>query len=384
MKTISLIFLAIILLSLISPDDTAAQMKWYRHYAAGEQAMKSGNWQVAAKHFLAALEVKDKDKAKRRAAGAMFIKYFPHRELGICYYHLGKLKLAKRELSISLKQAPSLRARKYLRMVEERLAAGDVSEPVEEPKVPEQQTPKFPPVLDEPAEQKPHEVSQVGERLRIAILSFENKGDINGRDLVDKLITAFVKLERFKVLERAQLEKILEQHKLNMSGFIDAATAVEIGKGIGVDAVIIGSVNWSRNSVSIDARLIETETATIISAQNSYCRGSDEPTLHQMVDELVVKIKEDLPVVNGYVIAVEEEKITVDLGRSKGMKKGMKCFIYREGDPIIHPINKKVVGISIRVLSEIQLRDVYAEYAIGYIIREKDGIPRMGDMVITR
>lgn len=382
MKSFRHFLLAIILVSFSYSMLSASQViRWYRHYDMGTKAMKMGNWQQAADHFKAAIKVKNIDKKKIRAFGTMFIKYYPHRELGICYYHLGQMKLAKKELWLSLKQASSDKARQYLRLV----GSGAPSTADKQDQDLKQKQP--PPTQDfpqAPKEEKPSEITQVGERLRIAILSLENKGNLKGVDLVDKLITAFVKLDRFKVLERAQLEKILEQHQLNLSGFIDAATAVEIGKGIGVDAVIIGSVTWTRNSVSIDARIIETETATIISAQDAYCQGGDAQSINTMLEQLANKIKNDLPIVNGYVIAVADDKITLDLGRSKGMKKGMKCFIYREGAQIIHPITKKVLGISIEVLSEVQLREVYAEYSVAYMIKEREAEPRTGDMVITR
>ena len=41
------------------------QMRWYKHYYFGLQAMKSGNYQAAAKHFHACLRVKSSDKKKR-------------------------------------------------------------------------------------------------------------------------------------------------------------------------------------------------------------------------------------------------------------------------------------------------------------------------------
>jgi len=254
------------------------------------------------------------------------------------------------------------------------------SEDENQPQQPDQIFPSQP--TQPPA--KPAVPNQVGERLRIAILSLENKGTIEGRDLIDRVITAFVKLDRFKVLERAQLEKILAQHKLNLSGFIDAGTAVEIGKGIGVDAVLIGSVSWTPTSVSIDVRLIDTETASIIAAQDAYCQQATEAGINAMIEQLATKMRDELPIVNGYVIGVEDAKITLDLGTSKGMKKGMKCFVYREGAQIIHPITKKVLGISIDVLCEIQLSEVYAEYSVGTVFMEKEGIPQTGDMVITR
>jgi hypothetical protein len=56
-----------------------------------------------------------------RTYGMHFIDYFPHRELGIVYYQLGELELAKGELELSINQFPSAKARFYLDRVRKSL-----------------------------------------------------------------------------------------------------------------------------------------------------------------------------------------------------------------------------------------------------------------------
>ena len=127
-------------------------------------------------------------------------------------------------------------------------------------------------------------------------------------------------------LLKPKVEKILEEQKLGMSGIVDVSTAAEIGKGIGVDAVIVGSVTRASNAMSIDARLIDTETAAILTAKDAYSQRISLQDVSNMVSILADKIKNELPILNGYVINVSDRKITLDIGRSNGLKKGMKCF----------------------------------------------------------
>jgi TolB-like protein len=385
MKASRIWFAIILIYGLLNPIHLSAQAKWYQSYDMGQQSMKAGNWKQAADYFKAALQVKAEDKSKTRSSGAMFIEYFPHRELGICYYFLGQLDLAKYELRLSLQQAFSRRASIYLQRVERGLPPAQIDEIETVPTPAPSQTLTTPATLPPATVPTPSSsVTQVGERLRIAILPLENKGQNAGIDLLDKLITVFVNLDRFKVLERAQLEKVLEEQKLGMTGVLDAATAAKIGKGIGVDAVVSGSVSWMASGASIDARFIDTETASILTAQDGYSQGSDLRSLNAMLEQLANKIKNDLPIVNGYVIGTEGDKLTLDLGRNQGVRKGMKCFVFREGAPIVHPVTKQVLGKSIEVLCEIQLIDVYPAYSIGYIIGDKNGIPKASDQIITR
>jgi TolB-like protein len=280
-------------------------------------------------------------------------------------------------------QAYSERARKYLEQINHGERPTSTTTNSLTPEKP--QSPSTPPPKDRAAE--PAIATLVGERLSIAVLPFESKGiggDLGEIDLLDKLVTGFVNIGRFKVIERAQLEKILAEQKLGMSGILDASTAAQIGKGIGVDGVVCGSITQGGNAVTIDARLIDTETAAIIAAKDAYSNGLSLQNLSQMISDLAAKFKMDLPLLNGYVINVKGEKVTVDLGHKNGLKKGMKCHVYREGAPIVHPVTGAVIGKMIDELCEVQVTDVFDAYAIATIIKAKSGTPAIRDKVITK
>ncbi|MGH7598188.1 MAG: CsgG/HfaB family protein [bacterium] len=351
--------------------------QWHLLYRTGLQAMERGDWGRAIENFQQAIRVKARDSKKIRASGVMFIEYFPHREMGICYFHLGDLERAKQELTLSMSQEPSERARNFLG----RINRGErASGPPEGPPNPQ-------PVATTPPRTEPPASTLVGERLSIAVLPFESKG-IGGAlgqiDLLDKLVTGFVGINRFKVIERAQLERILEEQKLGMTGVIDASTAAQIGKGIGVDGVVCGSITQGGNAVTIDARLIDTETAAIITAKDAYSNGLSLQNLSQMISDLAARFKADLPLVNGYVISVQDEKVTIDLGNKNGIRKGMKCHVYREGAPIVHPVTGEVLGKNIEELCEVQITDVFDAYALATITKPKNGTPAIRDKVITK
>lgn len=360
----------------IGAMQSPAVAQWHVAYQSGLAAMQQGDWSGSAEKFQQALQVKNQDTKKIRSTGAMFIEYFPHRELGICYFHLGDLARARQELETSLSHTFSERAKTYL----ERLNRGD--RPAEPPVPPATTTPA---VVPRPSNTPT--ATPVGERFTIAVLPFESKG-LGGQlaqiDLLDKLITGFVNTNRFKVIERAQLEKILVEQKLGLSGIIDASTAAQVGKGIGADGVVCGSVISGGNAVSIDARLIDTETAAIITARDAYSSGHSLQHLSQMIADVAAKIKTDLPLSSGYVIGVQNDKMTIDLGLRHGLKKGSKCYVYREGAPIIHPVTNEVIGQSIEQLCEVQVSEVFDAYAVAVITKPKSGTPVVRDKVITK
>ncbi|MEJ2636099.1 MAG: CsgG/HfaB family protein [Calditrichia bacterium] len=359
---------------------------WYTAYQNGLNAVEAGDWNSGIENFREALKSKNKDSGKMRAFGAIFIEYYPHRELGICYYHIGDAVNAEKELQISLKQSSSTRATEYMALVSkmDKSKAPAVKTPEAVPETPSETQPTLTP----PASSSETRASEiVGDRLSIAVLPFDSKGlgdELGSIDLLDKLITGFVNINRFKVIERALLEKILEEQKLGMSGILDASTAAEIGKGIGVDAVVVGSVTRTRTALSIDARLIDTETTAIITARDAYSDHISLQDISQTISDLAEKIKADLPIVGGYVISVNENKLTLDIGRSNGIRKGMKCHVYREGAPIIHPVSGKVIAREIDEICEAQITDIFDVYSTAIIRENRDGSPKIQDRVVTK
>jgi hypothetical protein len=360
--------------------------EWHQEYAEGLEAMEAQDWSRAIRHFQAALQGNDTDNENVRTYGMHFMEYFPHRELGICYYNMGDNTGALRELQISAEQESSERAQEYLRQLK-----GNVPPPKAKQEEPvKKQTTMTPAVVATGSTDMivgKQTVKLVGERMGVAILPFENKGASRdlGEIILDKMITVMVNQERFKVMERAQLDKILQEQSLGSSGIIDATTAAEIGKGIGVDAIIIGSVAATASgSISIDARVIDTESAAIIVAEDVYSGSSDAQSVKNAIENLSNKIVEDLPLVEGYIIRIDGSEVILDIGRIGGLKRGMKCIIYKEGAEIKHPITGEVLGKETKILGEVLVKDAFDKYSVANTLDTDGTMLTIGDKFLTK
>src|ERR1700674_53875 len=144
-----------------------------------------------------------------------------------------------------------------------------------------------------------------GPRKRVAVMSFEygtvmsavqaifgTNQDV-GRGISDLLVMKLVNDGKYSVIERAALEKVLGEQNFSNSNRADSSTAAKIGKVLGVDMIIIGSITQfgrddkkttvggggfglgkiglggvqSRNSkavVAVTARMVDTSTAEIL------------------------------------------------------------------------------------------------------------------------
>ena len=75
---------------------------------------------------------------------------------------------------------------------------------------------------------------------RIGIMGFSSP--YSGLSGVENLFAKYLIESGFKVVERAQLEQVLKEHNISVSGDLSPATTKKIGEILGVDVLLIGEV----------------------------------------------------------------------------------------------------------------------------------------------
>lgn len=102
---------------------------------------------------------------------------------------------------------------------------------------------------------------------RVAITEFTYGDEFNSftRNVQDILYTNLIQ-RGMTVIEREKMEQVMEELAKSFSGMIDSATAAEIGKMLGVEAVIVGTVADMGDSVDLRARLVDVEKGAAITA----------------------------------------------------------------------------------------------------------------------
>ncbi len=101
---------------------------------------------------------------------------------------------------------------------------------------------------------------------KIAVLPFEviSGSYAKGAEVQDELIFAFVRNTSFTVLERSQVDKAIAELELSSTGLMDQQTSQKIGLGIGAQGLIMGTVTQIPGGYKINARLVETQTFTVL------------------------------------------------------------------------------------------------------------------------
>lgn len=135
--------------------------------------------------------------------------------------------------------------------------------------------------------------------IKVAILDFENTSgkieyDALGKAMSSMLITDLknnIHPKKVDFFERAQLNKLLDEQKLQKSKNFDSKTAVDFGKLSGVNYVFVGSVFVLDGNCNITSKLVDVKTSKIILSKEA--NGKIETWL-QLKSELAESIANQL------------------------------------------------------------------------------------------
>jgi TolB-like protein len=224
---------------------------------------------------------------------------------------------------------------------------------------------------------------QLEERLSLTVLPFEQKGSISDASLSfqDNLINSLVDRDRFRVVERDQLDVILQEQKLSRTGLIDKRTALKLGRLVAAQSIITGSLVETRTGIEIIGRLIDTETSVILATEDVYDEVKDLPALRTLAEGMAIKFHIDFPLAEGFIIQQKGKAIFCDLGQEK-IKIHRRLIVYRE-DPIKHPVTGKILGADNVILGRARVTQVMPEMSKAQILDGELGGIRAFDKVIT-
>jgi len=240
----------------------------------------------------------------------------------------------------------------------------------------------------------------------------------------DLMINALVKINRFRVFERIKLDAILQEQDFQVySGRVDPSTAVKIGKMLGVDLIVTGSVTSivyqksggiklgpltlkkSAAAVTVTVRAINVTTGEIIFSEVKKGTTSKsgvsinvpvagglglssqsvvdifsaiEDVCQQTAVEFAAKLDSKAMVISslplkGYVVKVESTssgeitQVYINLGEVSGIKVGDEIKIFREGEVILDPKTNEVLDRELDLIAQARIIKVKEKLSIALV-----------------
>lgn len=128
----------------------------------------------------------------------------------------------------------------------------------------------------------------------IAILELDAKGGITADEasiITDRLRAQLHQTGHFQILERSKMESILKELGFQQSGFCDDSKCkAQIGKLLGVDGLVIGSISRLDTVYTLSIRVLNVEKGLIIRDEFQDCECPLKEVLIQVTPNLVARL----------------------------------------------------------------------------------------------
>lgn len=263
----------------------------------------------------------------------------------------------------------------------------------------------------------------------VAVFQFEDRsrGPAGvGWGMTDMLVTSLVKSGNFIVVERQEIESVLEEQGLGLAGAVTEESAAQVGRLLGVELAIFGSITHfgedrrsvglrkldvgrARAKVNADVRFVNTTTGEIVYAESfegtesglgvvldtegidfSSFEAWGNTRLGKAAQECANKIVRiasdhlaDMPW-HGTVLSVADDGpyCYIKPGSAGGLQRGNVLYVYRKGEELIDPDLGVSLGSEEKLIGKIQVLDpsVGDGKASRCLIIEGSGLER-GDIV---
>jgi curli biogenesis system outer membrane secretion channel CsgG len=264
-----------------------------------------------------------------------------------------------------------------------------------------------------------------GAKKIVCVMDLEDKSGQHGSwrnigtGVAEMLITALADTKKYTLIERSKLEAVMDEQKLGASGAVTAQTAAKIGRLLGAQYIITGSVtefgikdskigvgglekvlpfgggakmSKTKARAVIDVRAIDTTSAQITAAAKGEGEkssadfsgnlsiapsfdfgkeGFDETILgkaaRKAVDSVAAELSKKFDEAGGgsvKIIKITGNQLFINSGGADGEKEGRTYAIYRLGEEMTDPDTGESLGAEEEKIGKAKVVKVSPKYSV--------------------
>jgi tetratricopeptide (TPR) repeat protein len=176
---------------------------------------------------------------------------------------------------------------------------------------------------------------------------------------------------RIEIVERAVLDKLLQELKLSASDLTDPQTAVRVGRILAARLIATGSLTRFGDAGRFGIRVIETETTRIKASVIEPVeppRGVDGVVEH-ISSGLLQQLRAAYPL-QGRIAQITPQEIIVNVGAEQGVTSGLTLQVFGTEDPI--ELDGKVVGYRRHPVGRIEVTGVEARLSRAEVVEQTE------------
>jgi curli biogenesis system outer membrane secretion channel CsgG len=227
-------------------------------------------------------------------------------------------------------------------------------------------------------------------KIHIAVAPFATSavGQYPSQAIESAITDALVNGGQYDVVARAQLDKVLAEQSFNNSQLVDPKAAQKVGRLLGAKFIVVGSLLsvgfqpgfFAKDKFETKAQiqLIDTETGSIKMSDtfvgtesrlgmtrdpgtNNIALAAATKCFENNVKSIAQQFVDRINLLNplgGYIVAIDGERVAINLGEASGVKVGQEFMVYSEGSSIKDPVTGEALSIQKKNLARLLVTSV--------------------------
>ena len=116
------------------------------------------------------------------------------------------------------------------------------------------------------------------QELRVAVVDFKADGidEASARRISELIRNEMIKSGRYRIIERTQIDKILTEQGFQLSGCTDSGCAVEIGKLLSANKMLVGTIMKIGNKIVITGRMVDVQSGSADFSADSEAKSEND------------------------------------------------------------------------------------------------------------
>lgn len=190
----------------------------------------------------------------------------------------------------------------------------------------------------------------------MALLPFQERGrearDL-GAQVTDLLFAELATHSDLFLVEREDINKLLEEETLNLAGLVDPNQATQVGHLTGAKVIVTGSVIVSGEKLYLVAKVMGTETSRVLGAS---AKGAVDDDVDGLVAELAEAVAETVTERSKELVAEPAERTDLIAALAERMPEGERPAVWIEiaeqhvGQPVVDPAAETELALICREL----------------------------------
>lgn len=189
----------------------------------------------------------------------------------------------------------------------------------------------------------------IAEKVNIGVMNFSSEGvsELQAKLVTDLFRGELVQSGKFIVIDRNNMDKILNEQSFQNSGCTDSSCAVEIGKILNMQQMVYGVLVKIGENYYLTVEVVDVESAAIVLSANKKAESFDviDKTIESLVSEISGVKEEIISLVSSEkasielkVISPDDVFVKVNGEQVESYKSGLllskgehKIYIYKDG-----------------------------------------------------